>query len=87
MMPATRSSSAAAPESLIGQTIGGQYTIQRFLGQGSKAQVFLATHRTLHRNIVLHLLSVPWADDPGAWAKFEEQARRSAASSTPTSPP
>ena len=74
-MPATKSSSAAAPESLIGQTIGGQYTIQRFLGQGSKAQVFLASHRTLHRNIVLHLLSVPWADDAGAWAKFEEQAR------------
>ena len=73
-MPASKSS-MAAPESLIGQTIGGQYTIQRFLGQGSKAQVFLASHRTLHRNIVLHLLSVPWADDAGAWAKFEEQAR------------
>jgi serine/threonine protein kinase len=74
MMPATKSSTAA-PESLIGQTIGGQYTIQRFLGQGSKSQVFLASHRTLHRNIVVHLLNVPWADDANAWAKFEEQAR------------
>ena len=74
-MPANRSNSAAATDTLIGQTIGGQYTLQRFLGHGSKARVFLATHRTLHRSVVLHLLSVPWADDPAAVAKFEEQAR------------
>ena len=74
-MPANRSNSAAATDTLIGQTIGGQYTLQRFLGRGSKARVFLATHRTLHRSVVLHLLSVPWADDPAAVAKFEEQAR------------
>jgi serine/threonine protein kinase len=75
MMPANRSNSSAATDSLIGQTIGGQYTLQRFLGHGSKARVFLATHRTLHRSVVLHLLSVPWADDASAVAKFEEQAR------------
>jgi serine/threonine protein kinase len=75
MMPANRSTSAAATDSLIGQTIGGQYTLQRFLGHGSKARVFLATHRTLHRTVVVHLLSVPWADDTAAVAKFEEQAR------------
>ncbi|MBA3546247.1 MAG: serine/threonine protein kinase [Nannocystis sp.] len=74
-MPANRSNSAAATDTLIGQTIGGQYTLQRFLGHGSKARVFLATHRTLHRSVVLHLLSVPWADDSAAVAKFEEQAR------------
>lgn len=73
-MPANRSPSAA-PDSLIGQTIGGQYTLQRVLGQGSKAQVFLATHRTLQRPVVVHLLNAPWADDPVAGAKFEEQAR------------
>ena len=53
----------------------GQYTLQRFLGQGSKARVFLATHRTLHRTVVVHLLNVPWVDDTAAVAKFEEQAR------------
>ena len=74
-MPANRSNIAAATDSLIGQTIGGQYTLQRFLGHGSKARVFLATHRTLHRTVVVHLLSVPWADDLAAVAKFEEQAR------------
>ena len=74
-MPANRSNSAAATDSLIGQTIGGQYTLQRFLGHGSKARVFLATHRTLHRTVVVHLLSVPWSDDAAAIAKFEEQAR------------
>jgi eukaryotic-like serine/threonine-protein kinase len=75
MMPANRSQSAAATDSLIGQTIGGQYTLQRFLGQGSKARVFLATHRTLHRPVVVHLLGVSWVDDAAAVAKFEEQAR------------
>ena len=73
-MPAYRSNSAAT-DSLIGQTIGGQYTLQRFLGQGSKARVFLATHRTLHRTVVVHLLNVPWGDDPAAVARFEEQSR------------
>ena len=73
-MPAYRSNSAAT-DSLIGQTIGGQYTLQRFLGQGSKARVFLATHRTLHRTVVVHLLNVPWVDDAAAVSKFEEQAR------------
>ncbi len=73
-MPAYRSNSAAT-DSLIGQTIGGQYTLQRFLGQGSKARVFLATHRTLHRTVVVHLLNVPWGDDAAAVVKFEEQAR------------
>ncbi len=73
-MPAYRSNSAAT-DSLIGQTIGGQYTLQRFLGQGSKARVFLATHRTLHRTVVVHLLNVPWGDDAAAVVKFEEQSR------------
>ncbi len=73
-MPAYRSNSAAT-DSLIGQTIGGQYTLQRFLGQGSKARVFLATHRTLHRTVVVHLLNVPWGDDPAAVTRFEEQSR------------
>ena len=75
MMSANRSHSAAATDSLIGQTVGGQYTLQRFLGHGSKARVFLATHRTLHRSVVVHLLSVPWADDTSAVSRFEDQAR------------
>ncbi len=75
MMSAHRSQSAAATDSLIGQTVGGQYTLQRFLGHGSKARVFLATHRTLHRSVVVHLLSVPWADDSSAVSRFEDQAR------------
>ena len=75
MMSAHRSHSAAATDSLIGQTVGGQYTLQRFLGHGSKARVFLGTHRTLHRSVVVHLLSVPWADDTSAISRFEDQAR------------
>ncbi len=74
-MSANRTQSAAATDSLIGQTIGGQYTLQRFLGHGSKTRVFLATHRTLHRSVVVHLLSVSWADDPAAVTRFEDQAR------------
>ncbi len=74
-MPANRSHNAAATDALIGQTVGGQYTLQRFLGHGSKARVFLATHRTLHRSVVAHLLSVSWSDDSAAVSRFEEQAR------------
>jgi serine/threonine protein kinase len=75
MMPAKRMTPALGMEALIGQTIGSHYTLQRLLGRGTKALAFLATHRTMHRTVVVQLLNVPWADDPPAVTRFEEQAK------------
>jgi hypothetical protein len=74
-MPAKRMTPALGMEALIGQTIGSHYTLQRLLGRGTKALAFLATHRTMHRTVVVQLLNVPWADDKAAVARFEEHAK------------
>ncbi len=74
-MPAKRSTPASGTDALIGQTIGSHYTLQRFLGRGTKTLSFLATHRTMHRTVVVQLLNVGWADDKAALARFEERAK------------
>ena len=74
-MPAKRSTPASGTDALIGQTIGSHYTLQRFLGRGTKTLSFLATHRTMHRTVVVQLLNVGWADDAAALTKFDEKAK------------
>ncbi len=74
-MPAKRSTPASGTDALIGQTIGSHYTLQRFLGRGARGVSFLATHRTLHRTVIIQLLTAGWADDKTAVARFEEKAK------------
>jgi serine/threonine protein kinase len=74
-MPVKRSIPASGTDALIGQTIGSHYTLQRVLERGPRVQAFLATHRTMHRTVVIQLLAASWADgSPGA-ARFDEQAK------------
>ena len=74
-MAAKRSTPASGTDALIGQTIGSHYTLQRFLGRGARGVSFLATHRTLHRTVIIQLLSAGWADEKAAVARFEEKAK------------
>ncbi|HEY8375173.1 MAG TPA: protein kinase [Nannocystis sp.] len=74
-MAVKRSTPAAGADVQIGQTIGSHYTLQRLLGRGPRVQKFLATHRTLHRTVILQLAPTTWADGSPAAARFDEQAK------------
>ncbi|WAS98460.1 protein kinase domain-containing protein [Nannocystis punicea] len=74
-MPVKRSIPASGTDALIGQTIGSHYTLQRVLERGPRAQAFLATHRTMHRTVVVQLASAAWPDGSPAAVRFDEQAR------------
>jgi serine/threonine protein kinase len=74
-MPVKRSIPASGTDALIGQTIGSHYTLQRVLGRGPRVQTFLATHRTLHRTVIIQLVDASWPDGSPAAARFDEQAK------------
>jgi eukaryotic-like serine/threonine-protein kinase len=67
------------PESLQGQTLGN-YKIERFLGQGGMARVYLATHQTLQRPCAIKVLRpVTVERDKNASEAFLAEARSAAA--------
>ncbi|MCY1006609.1 protein kinase [Nannocystis pusilla] len=74
-MPVKRSIPASGTDALIGQTIGSHYTLQRVLERGPRVQAFLATHRTMHRTVVVQLLAAGWIDGSPAAVRFDEQAK------------
>ncbi|MCY1062915.1 protein kinase [Nannocystis sp. SCPEA4] len=74
-MPVKRSIPASGTDALIGQTIGSHYTLQRVLERGPRVQAFIATHRTMHRTVVIQLLAASWADGSPAAVRFDEQAK------------
>ncbi|MDC0719561.1 protein kinase [Nannocystis sp. bb15-2] len=78
-MPVKRSIPASGTDALIGQTIGSHYTLQRVLERGPRVLAFLATHRTMHRTVVIQVLAAAWADGTPAAARFDEQAKALAA--------
>lgn len=69
------SRSPTSPDLLIGRTIGTHYVISQVLGRGPMSATYLAEHRTLHRNVVLKILDVPWAGDAESANRFEQSAR------------
>jgi serine/threonine protein kinase len=61
---------------LIGQTLGGNYTISRIIGRGGVGLVYLAHRRDGDRDAVVKVLAPQWAADAEALARFEREARR-----------
>ncbi len=64
-------------DSLIGKGIG-PYRILRFLGQGGFAQVYLAVHEGLGRQVALKVLFPSYAESPEFVDRFLREARISA---------
>src|SRR5713101_8321041 len=55
--------------------LGGWYELEHKLGAGGMAEVYLATDRTLGRQVAAKLLAPPYAADPAFVARFEREAR------------
>jgi serine/threonine protein kinase len=64
----------AAPDDLIGTTVGGSYRIEAFLGAGGMGAVFKATHVHMQKTVALKLLHAEMAAIPEALARFEREA-------------
>ncbi|MGE5813441.1 MAG: protein kinase domain-containing protein, partial [Acidobacteriota bacterium] len=60
----------------VDRTIDGRYRLERLLGRGGMASVYLASDRRLGREVAVKLLKAP--GDTGARRRFEREARTSA---------
>ena len=85
-MTPRRQRSEAAPRAahevvdpLIGQTIGGKYTVVRLLARGGIGLVYLAREVLQEggeREVVVKVLAPHWIDKPEARARFQREGQR-----------
>jgi serine/threonine protein kinase len=65
---------------LVGQTLGGKYTLEKLIGRGGMGHVYAATVTdtsvTGRREVVVKMIAPPLAQQPQAMARFEREAKR-----------
>jgi serine/threonine-protein kinase len=59
-------------------TLGGRYRVERELGHGGMAKVFLGTDTVLGRTVAIKLLAPQFADDDGFVQRFRREAQAAA---------
>jgi eukaryotic-like serine/threonine-protein kinase len=59
-------------------TLGGRYRVERELGRGGMAKVFLGTDTVLGRTVAIKLLAPQFADDDGFVQRFRREAQAAA---------
>src|SRR5450830_972146 len=74
---------ADAPPAAEGRLIAGRYRVERRLGGGGMAEVFLARDATLGRLVAVKVLRERFADDEQFLARFHREARAAAALNHP----
>lgn len=72
---ATEVSRPSRDEVAIGSVIGGQYRVDRILGEGGMGTVFAVTHTKLNKKFALKLLKKELARDPDTRARFLLEAQ------------
>jgi len=65
---------AALMDELLGKTVGG-YEIQRLLGQGGMARVYLARQQSMNRQVALKVLPKQFLVDDTYLQRFEREVR------------
>jgi len=65
----------AQVDPLLGQTLAGRYLIQKKLGEGGMATVYLATHNLLDKQVALKVLHGELARKPELIERFMQEAR------------
>ncbi len=65
----------AAPDPLIGQTIGGRYLVRRKVGQGGMGVVYEADHIALDKRVAVKFLLDKFTTDREVLARFHREAR------------
>ena len=64
---------------LVGQTLGGKYTLDRLIGRGGMGHVYSASadgDGEIRRDLVVKVIAPPLAQQPQAMARFEREAKR-----------
>jgi serine/threonine protein kinase len=65
---------------LVGQTLGGKYTLDKLIGRGGMGHVYAATVSDVsesgRRDVVVKMIAPPLAQQPQAMARFEREAKR-----------
>ena len=64
-----------AIDPLIGQLVGGRYTLLRRVGKGGMGVVYEADHTNLGKRVAVKLLLDKYTDDPEVVARFQREAR------------
>ncbi|MCL4369382.1 MAG: protein kinase, partial [Chloroflexi bacterium] len=68
---------------MIGRVLNGRYQLSALLGEGGMAVVYEAEDLLLGRKVAVKVLREQFAADPGFLARFQREARSSAALSHP----
>jgi serine/threonine protein kinase len=63
---------------LIGQTVGGKYHLDHFLGQGGMAVVYKATHINIERPVVIKIMQAHLLSNERAIKRFEQECKLTA---------
>jgi eukaryotic-like serine/threonine-protein kinase len=68
----------AGGDPLIGQTLGGKYTVEQLIGRGGMGHVYSATtiDGESRHDLVVKMIAPPLAQQPQAMARFEREAKR-----------
>jgi eukaryotic-like serine/threonine-protein kinase len=65
----------AAPDPLVGRTIGGRYLICELIGTGGMGTVYRGRHQLVGRDVALKFLAPRYASDAAARERFLREAR------------
>ncbi len=83
-IPASGGAGRAAPrEDLIGQTVGGRYTILELLGAGGMSVVYLARHELLKKPVAVKVLREELATNKASLSRFHREALAAASIGDP----
>ena len=64
-----------ANDPLIGATLAERYVVERLIGAGGMARVYLARHRLIGRSVAVKILKRALADDEGLVRRFMHEGR------------
>jgi serine/threonine-protein kinase len=67
----------------VGDLLGGRYRLERRVGMGGMATIFLGRDETLERSVAVKVLHPHLADEPSVLARFRTEGRHAAALSHP----
>ncbi|MCA9549185.1 MAG: protein kinase [Myxococcales bacterium] len=65
-------------DALVGRVLRGRFRVEKKLGRGSQAHVYLARDQVLDRKVAIKVLSEAVADDDAALERFLREARMAA---------
>jgi serine/threonine-protein kinase len=78
MSTATPPHGDVPPSTLVGQTIGGRYRIDRLLGEGGMGAVYEAEHTLMHKRVAVKVLHAEMSLMSEVVARFEREAMAAA---------